>query len=479
MPRSRARDAARPPEALRELPSVDATLRREAVRALIAAHGRPVVIRAVRGVIAEARRRMNGSGPDAGPVDLETLDREIRDAVLGGEASSLKRVINATGVVIHTNLGRARLSREAVRRVALVASSYCSLEYDLQDGGRGSRSLHVERSLSSLFPGCGAIAVNNNAAAVLLAVNTLAEGREVVISRGELVEIGGSFRIPDVIAKSGATLREVGTTNRTRLADYEKAIGPETGLLLKVHTSNYRIVGFTQETELRELADLAARRHLDLMVDQGSGTLLDLDAAGVRNEPTVGRLLEQGAGIVTFSGDKVMGGPQAGLIVGKQDLVKRMRVNPIYRALRLDKMTIAALEATLESYLRETSSEDLPTWRMITAPESEIRTRAERIAGETGRRLGPGVSIETREGASRVGGGAAPDEDLPSVIVRLAGSEAGAATLWQSRLRKAAVPVVARVQDGALWLDPRTVDPSEEEDLIESVIACLRDEEDR
>ena len=398
----------------------------------------------------------------------------IGEAVRRRTTSSIRRVINATGVVIHTNLGRAVLSEEARQRVGRVASGYSTLEYGLEEGRRGSRSAHLERALTALFPDHGALAVNNNAAAVLLALNTLAEGREVVISRGELVEIGGSFRIPDVMAKSGAKLREVGTTNRTRLDDYERAIGLGTGLILKVHPSNYRIVGFTQEVEPAALADLAGRRGLPLMVDQGSGCLVDMTGAGIAGEPTVRWVLQQGADLVTFSGDKVLGGPQAGISIGRRDLIDRMKVNPLHRALRLDKMSIAALEATLDTYARGAERSEIPALRMIFATPDEIGERARRHAESLAPRLPAGWVVDIHSGTSRVGGGAAPMEELPTWLVRLRpGPGSGCSvTALESALRSGETPVIARVHEDALILDLRTVDPSEEDGLLRSVAAA-------
>jgi L-seryl-tRNA(Ser) seleniumtransferase len=459
----------------RKIPAVDAVLRREDVRALMDVHGRPVVIESVRGIIARMRLRLGESGrqPGEAPGFLDELKGLIEEAVSRRTSSTLKRVINATGVVVHTNLGRAVLSEEARARVAMVASHYCTLEYDLVEGCRGSRSSHLERSLSFLFPDHASLAVNNNAAAVFLGLNTLADRREVIISRGEMVEIGGSFRIPDVIAKSGAILREVGTTNRTRLADYEQAIGPQTGLILKVHPSNYRIVGFTQEVDAAELAELAGRHGLKLMVDQGGGNLMDLAEAGIKNEPTVASILRRGADLVTFSGDKMLGGPQAGIVVGDRKVVELMRKSPLYRVLRLDKMTLAALEATLDAYVKGTEREELPVPRMIFATREQIGARARHLAEALRSRLGAGHEVDTVQGVSRVGGGAAPVEDLETVLVRVRPTHLARHDVvqWEDGLRGADLPVIARIQDDAILLDLRTVDPREESDLIETLAA--------
>lgn len=455
----------------RGIPSVDAVLRGEAVRPLVEAHGRALVTEAVREALSRLRDRVGV----AETAESGILTELVRDAVHSRTTTTLVPVINATGVVVHTNLGRAVLSEAARARVARAASSYGTLEYDLAEGRRGSRSVHLERRLAWLFPGQGSLAVNNNAAAVLLALNTLAEGREAILSRGEMVEIGGSFRIPDVMAKSGVILREVGTTNRTRLSDYEKAISPATGMILKVHTSNYRIVGFTQEAGVADLATLSRSHGLPLMVDQGSGCLVPLAEAGVKDEPTVGSILDQGADLVTFSGDKILGGPQSGLVVGRRDLVDAMRASPLYRALRLDKLAIAGLEATLDAYLKGTAREEIPALGMIFATRDEIGRRAKALATALARKVSASCLVDCVEGTSRVGGGAAPAEDLPTVLVRLATASAEASSVidWESRLRAGRPPVVARVADGSLLLDLRTVDPAEESDLIGAVAAAV------
>ncbi|HEY3174769.1 MAG TPA: L-seryl-tRNA(Sec) selenium transferase [Candidatus Polarisedimenticolia bacterium] len=457
--------------AYRGIPAVDAVLRRDDVRALLEVHGRSVVTEAVRETIERIRAGRARAGGAGAPDFMDELRAMLDEPIRLRTESSLRRVINATGIVVHTNLGRAILSKEACERVARVASSYSTLEYDLTEGRRGSRSSHIERRLSYLFPDQAALAVNNNAAAVFLALNTLAERREVVISRGELVEIGGSFRIPDVMAKSGARLKEVGTTNRTRLSDYEEAIGPETGLILKVHPSNYRIVGFTQDVGIAELADLAHRHGLPLLVDQGSGCLLDLAGAGVKDEPTVRSILDQGADVVTFSGDKILGGPQAGLLLGKVDLIERMKKSPLHRVLRLDKMTIAALEATLDAYVKGTERVEVPVIRMTLATKAEIAERARGVAVALRGRLGGACEVSVTDGVSRVGGGAAPTEDLPTALIRIspAAGAKGSVTQWEERLRAGKPPVVARIHEDALILDLRTVEPADEEDLIAAV----------
>jgi L-seryl-tRNA(Ser) seleniumtransferase len=373
-------------------------------------------------------------------------------------------------VLVHTNLGRSPLAPAAIQRLAAVGSSYTTLEYDIEKGSRGSRSVHAQRLFGKLFPGWAAHVVNNNAAAVLLALNTLAEGREVIVSRGELVEIGGSFRIPDVMRKGQAVLKEVGSTNRTRLADYENAIDANTALLLKVHTSNYRIVGFTAQVSLAELAELGRRRNLPVLVDQGSGNLLDLAPRGIGDEPPVAALLAQGADLVTFSGDKLLGGPQSGILVGRGDLIARIRKNPLSRALRVDKLTYAALEATLESYVRGRAKEELPVLSMMEQSAESVQERALRCAARIQQLGGDAIQTEILPGASLVGGGAAPTEEIPTRLLAISCPGKSAAGL-ETALRSGTPPVVGRIQEDRLVLDLRTVLAGQEEDLARAVAA--------
>ncbi|HEX9188137.1 MAG TPA: L-seryl-tRNA(Sec) selenium transferase, partial [Vicinamibacteria bacterium] len=359
----------------RRIPSVDQALARPEVQALVGRHGRPAVVRALRAALDALRL----PGPGSIEPALARLPEDVAARVEAFARPSLRRVVNATGVVVHTNLGRAPLSPEAVARVAEVASSYSNLEYDLSRGERGNRETHAEARLRELLGVEATVVVNNCAAAVLLAVNTLAEGREVLVSRGELVEIGGSFRIPDVLGKGGARLREVGTTNRTRLADYRAALSPAAGMILKVHPSNFRIVGFTEEPPLEELSALAREAGIPLVEDQGSGLLEPLPGA-LASEATAARALRSGADVVAFSGDKLLGGPQAGLAAGRRAFVEPMRRNPLYRALRVDKMTLAALDATLLEHECGRAAERVPVLRMIHAPLEELRARASAFA---------------------------------------------------------------------------------------------------
>jgi L-seryl-tRNA(Ser) seleniumtransferase len=453
-----------PADLRRRVPSVDEVLRDPLLRALEARHGREALLRGVRAALDEARLIAAAGDEAALAHALEALPADLESRLAVEAAPSLVRVINATGVVVHTNLGRAPLPPEAIARVAEVAAGYSNLEYDLASGERGQREVHAEARLLSLTGAEGAVVVNNNAAAVLLAVNTLAEGREVLVSRGELVEIGGSFRIPDVLRKGGARLREVGTTNRTRLRDYQAALTPETGMILKVHPSNFRIVGFTESASLEELAGLAREVRLPLVEDLGSGAL-SLPAA-VAGEPLLRASLEQGAGLVTFSGDKLLGGPQAGLIVGRRSLTDALRRNPLYRALRVDKMTLAALDGVLALHESGRAGE-IPVLRMLAEHAEAVRARATALADRL-RAARPLSRFDVVDGASAVGGGAAPARDVPTALLTIDHPELGPDRLAE-RLRSGSPPVIARVADGRVVVDLRTVDPGEEEALLEAI----------
>jgi len=427
---------------------VDRVIERDEVAAWASAggYGREFVARAVNALLDDIRAAVLAGELDAAGVDERIVDAAAGVAEAADRLSSphLRHVINATGVVIHTNLGRAPWPAAAAARTAELASRYLNLEFDLDSGGRGQRGEALERMVGQLLPGAAVAVVNNCAAAVLLVLNTLAEGKEVIVSRGQLVEIGGSFRIPEVMSKSQSVLREVGTTNRTRLADFEAAIGEQTGVLLSVHPSNYRVIGFTEETSLGELAELGRRHDVPVVEDFGSGCLIDLRALGIPDEPTVMERLESGVDLITFSGDKLLGGPQAGFIVGKPDYVARVRKNPLYRALRLDKATTLALEATLAAYVTG-NPDDIPVVRMLRTPAADLQQRAGSLADRLAS-AGVATSIEVVEVASRVGGGAAPGRDLPSFAIAL-GWEPGADDLM-SRLRATAPPVIGRIVAG-------------------------------
>ena len=429
---------------LRDLPSVDELAADER---LASTGPRVLVIAAVRSALARAREEIQ-AGADPGDL-IGRVELELAAA----RGPRLQRAINATGVIVHTNLGRAPLAQEALERVTAVARGYSNLEYDLGEGGRGSRQDHVAPILRRLTGAEAALVVNNNAAAVLLALAALAEGREVLVSRGELIEIGDGFRIPDVLARSGAHLHEVGTTNRTRAADYERAIGPETALLLRVHQSNFRVVGFTEQPRLAELVRVGRAHGIPVVDDLGSGVLVELE-----DEPSARDALAAGADLVCFSGDKLLGGPQAGIVVGRGELVERLRRHPLQRALRADKLTLAALEATLALYLDpERAAREIPVLRMLAEPANAVRARAERLAGLVGG--------DVEQTVGRVGGGALPLAELPSFACSVEEELA-------ARLRDADPPVVALVRDGRCLLDCRTIAAAEVEEVARAVTAC-------
>ena len=430
---------------LRDLPSVDRLLGDES----LAGAPRALALEAARGALERARETISAGGD---PGDVAELARAELERL---RAPSLRRVLNATGVIVHTNLGRAPLASSALARVGEVGGGYSNLELDLESGARGSRQAHVVELLRRLTGAESALVVNNNAAAVLLAVAALAEGREVIVSRGELVEIGDGFRIPDVLARSGARMIEVGTTNRTRVADYERAIGPETAALLRVHQSNYRIVGFTEAVPTRELARIARGAGLPLVDDLGSGSLLD-----VGDEPTAAASIAAGADVVTFSGDKLLGGPQAGIVAGRAELVERLRRHPLQRALRADKLTLAALEGTLAVLADpERARAEIPVLRMLDEPVEGVRERAERLAGLVGG--------EVEETVARVGGGALPLAELPSAACAVEEQLA-------RELRLNEPPVVGIVRDGRLLLDARTLTEDEADEVARAVLQARR-----
>jgi L-seryl-tRNA(Ser) seleniumtransferase len=474
-----------------KLPSTDELLRQPDLQTLIEHEGHAAVAESIRVVLAHLRQEISNSQLDEKSLDLAlgglsaAVERQLRQAL----SYSLLPLINATGVILHTNLGRAPLAATALDHVRDTAGAYSNLEFDLSTGERGKRDVHVDRLFRKLLdehvgtaaPGCPAeqssaaistIVVNNNAAAVLLALNSLAEGGEVVVSRGELVEIGGSFRIPDVMSKSNATLREVGTTNRTRIADYERAINDRTRLLLRVHRSNFEITGFTAQPGLDELVTLARRRNLPLMEDLGSGALFDLRSVGIFGEPGVLDSLRAGVGIVTYSGDKLLGGPQSGLISGRADLVARLRSNSLFRALRVDKLTYAALEATLLAYVKR-DHDAVPVLRMMRLSKDEIARRAERIVSqvESAQAKSALLKLALLDGESVIGGGAAPSAVLPTRLIALTHADLSADEL-SARLRASTPPVIARVEEGRVLLDLRTVFPDQDANLA-TVLAFL------
>ena len=459
----------------RRLPSTDEVLRQPEVQTLAEREGHHAVAESVRTVLDHLREEIAEDRLNETSLDLALggLADAIERQLLQSLSYSLRPVINATGVILHTNLGRAPLAAAALDHINATAPAYSNLEFDLETGERGKRDVHVGRLLQELLsegtPDIFTIVVNNNAAAVLLALNSLAEGGEVIVSRGELVEIGGSFRIPDVMSKSQATLREVGTTNRTRLTDYERAINDRTRLLLRVHRSNFEITGFTGQPSLEELVALARRRNVPLMEDLGSGALFDLQSVGVQNEPGVLESLRAGVDVVTYSGDKLLGGPQAGLITGRGDLVARMRANSLFRALRVDKLIYAALEATLLAYVKR-DHDAVPVVRMLRLSQDQIATRAKALVSQV--KSSPRkLKLELLDGESVIGGGAAPSAVLPTLLIAVAHADFSAKELC-ARLRAANPPVIARVEEGRVLLDLRTVFP-EQEGQVASALKSL------
>jgi L-seryl-tRNA(Ser) seleniumtransferase len=464
---------------------VDDVMRGPAVCVLAASYGHDSVVDAARVVLARLRQEITSGPLDDAALELAlsglagAVENQLRQAL----SYSLRPVINATGVILHTNLGRAPLGNPAIEHIGKTATSYSNLEFDVATGARGKRDVHVDRLFQRLLKEEGktaelrsagragapvptqakvsTIVVNNNAAAVLLALNTLAEGGEVIVSRGELVEIGGSFRIPDVMAKSGAILREVGTTNRTRTADYEQAITERTRLLLRVHRSNFEITGFTEQASTAELAALASKRGVPLMEDLGSGALFDLHSIGIGGEPGVLDSLRSGVDIVTYSGDKLLGGPQAGLISGSSELTARMRSNSLFRALRVDKLIYAALEATLLAYVRR-DHDAVPTLRMMRLTKEAIGERAEALAA---RIAAPQLKVEIVDGESILGGGAAPSAVLPTRVLALT-CEGLSADELAAQLRGSEPPIIARVDEGRVLLDLRTVFPEQDSAVV-------------
>jgi L-seryl-tRNA(Ser) seleniumtransferase len=481
-------------ELFRELPSVDEVLRMPGVETLATSQGIAPATDAARAVVARLRNEIASGLLDSAALQLAlagiagAIEGQLRQAL----GHSLRPLINATGVILHTNLGRAPLGEAAIAHIRETAGGFSNLEFDTEAGVRGKRDVHVDRLFRSLLgdgatsanvgttasavpPGrspaegstsVSTIVVNNNAAAVLLALNTFAEGGEVIVSRGELVEIGGSFRIPDVMAKSGATLREVGTTNRTRVADYEKAITDRTRLLLRVHRSNFEITGFTEQPSTVELVTLARDRGVPLMEDLGSGALVDLQNFGISGEPSVLDSLRAGVDVVTYSGDKLLGGPQAGLISGHADLIARMRSNSLFRALRVDKLTYAALEATLLAYVKR-DHDAIPTLKMMRLTKEEVGTRAESLAAQV---RSSKLNIEVTDGESVIGGGAAPSSVLPTRLLAVTCDGMSADEL-AARLRASDPPIIARVEQGRVLLDLRTVFADQDETLKTALTA--------
>ncbi len=447
---------------LRELPSVDRLLQGSEGVELLQLFGRPLALQALREQLDLERTQIRAGGNT--PTDKQIVTR-ARQLAEGWLIPSLKPVINATGVIIHTNLGRAPLSAAARQAVESVAAGYSTLEYDLPRGARGKRDQHTEALLTRLTGAKAALVVNNNAAAILLALTALARRKEVLISRTQLIEIGGGFRIPDVLKQSGAKLVEVGTTNRTHLHDFQTAITPKTALIMRAHHSNFKLVGFTTEPSLAELVALGRQHGLTVLDDLGSGALIDTASFGLGHEPTVQESLQAGATLIAFSGDKLLGGPQSGILLGDGAIIQRLRKHPLARAVRPDKLCLAALSATLLHYLRDEALVEIPIWRMIAAPVGDVKARAEAWRAA----LGQGMLIE---GSSTVGGGSLPEESLPTWLLAL---ETGHPGELAASLRAQSPPVIARIADDRLVLDPRTVLPEQEPALLKGLASVLSD----
>ena len=445
-------------EALRQIPPVNDIVRSPELKPFLKVLEMPFGARLLEDVLMEMRRELGSSGVVVPRTELTSrISREVAKRLTDILQPSLRRVINASGVVLHTNLGRAPISPAAIEHLREVSTRYSNLEFALEDGARGKRDFHVDRLLRRLL-GCeAAIVVNNNAAAVLIVLNTLGEAGEVIASRGEQVEIGGAFRIPEVMSKSGAHLREVGTTNRTRIKDYEKAINGNTRLLLRVHPSNFRMIGFTERPTLEEFVELGRKRNVPTFEDLGSGCLFDLEGIGIKDEPVAADSIAAGVDVICFSGDKLLGGPQSGIIAGKRLYIEKIRQNPLYRALRVDKLTIAVLESVLLSYLKG-AIDEVPIWKMLRSPEAELLKRAEAFAQKVG------SSSEVVQLTSLVGGGSAPESYLPSWGVALRFNRFSDVEL-EKRLRAWKIPIIVRIEEHRVVLDFRTVSSDEEEEL--------------
>jgi L-seryl-tRNA(Ser) seleniumtransferase len=457
---------------LSKIPSVDEFLKSPHGEKQLASYPRKIVLRAIREVLDVKRKEILKSG-SPGELSVHTISVEVEQKIREIASPKLRPLINATGVVIHTNLGRAILSDKAIESAGKIAGSYSNLEYELSHGRRGKRYSHIRDILRELSGAEEAVIVNNNAAAVLLCLNTFAKDREVIVSRGELVEIGGSFRIPEVMESSGAVLREVGATNKTHLPDYENALSGNTALILKVHPSNYKLIGFTEEVSIKELAGLGRKYRIPVMADLGSGCMIDLERYGIYGEPTVQSVIRTGADIVTFSGDKLLGGPQSGIILGKKRMIQKIQKNPFLRAVRIDKLTLACLEATFMQYLDEEKAvSEIPALRMLTQPVEKIKRRANRIFSSLKKSISDRAEFEVLPDQSRAGGGSLPETDFPTYVVAVRPSHISV-NLLERKLRNCIHPVIARIRLNSLLIDARTVQDKEVKVLTDAIISAL------
>jgi L-seryl-tRNA(Ser) seleniumtransferase len=457
---------------VRYLPKLDRLLLSDELVAL--PYPRQLVKRVAQEMIEHMRKRIiSGAVDEKGlKAELAGLPLLLKTELERKVSLHLRPVINATGVILHTNLGRAPLSSFANKRLSLLSSRYLNLEYDLETGKRGRRNKLLSPLFAALFPGHSALVVNNNAGAVLLILNTFASGKEAIVSRGELVEIGGSFRIPEVMAKSGAILREVGTTNKTRLADYEEAINEETALILSIHPSNYRVLGFTERVPLPSLVELAKKKGVIIAHDMGTGNIMDLRPLGIEDEPSIKGIIETGVDVISFSGDKLLGGPQAGVIVGRNELIVRLEKNPLYRVLRPGKLTLIALSATLRGYLLG-EEEALPAVRMLRMTKGEVSERASKLQAKLEERLSDRAHFTLKDGESKVGGGTVPLESLLTKLIEVEGKGLSPDELAR-RMRRRDIPVIARIEGDRLVIDLRTVFPEEEEELLQALSEALK-----
>jgi L-seryl-tRNA(Ser) seleniumtransferase len=460
-------------ELLRALPSIESLLASPTARRLSESLSRDRLRDFLRDILDEVRQEIVSESGLQTPDLFFEIEVRLESRVAQLRSASLRRVINATGVILHTNLGRAPLAQAAIEAVAEVASTYSNLEYDLSAGRRGKRESHCQQLLARLAGSEDAIIANNCAAAVLLVLNTLAEGGEVIVSRGELIEIGGSFRIPEVMEKSGARLREVGATNRTRIGDYANAINESTRLILRVHPSNFRIVGFTERPSLQEICALSEQTGIPSFEDLGSGCLIDLSPFGVKDEPVVSESFAAGISVAAFSGDKMLGGPQAGIIAGSKSVIERVRKNPLMRALRVDKMTYAGLEATLKLYERGVAQTQVPVLRAMARNVEEIAERAENFKERLNELANGRWTIVLEEGDSVIGGGSAPQVKLPTVLIAIAGADSSTAMIEQ-RLRGYATPIITRTERDRVLIDLRTVEWSEEEIILAALASIAQ-----